>query len=238
MKRTLKEIPGYFLSGILTILPLAITIGLLGWIYGKLAGWFGRDSALGGILFDLAETVRLPAALTISLTYIAMILIIILLGSYVSRRAKNRVAEWIKGIMSRFPVVNSIYGSVEQVVGIFSKQSGDDDPARGSKIVLVRFANTLILGMLPTSEEIILGGVPHVAVYFPSTPVPMSGFNYLVPAENVYATDLKFDDLTRVLVSLGSLAPQVLGESLELRSVLAGAGKSGAKGLPELQPEG
>ncbi|MCD6120136.1 DUF502 domain-containing protein [bacterium] len=221
MKGILKKVTTWFISGLITILPLALTIGLLGWIYTKIVSLFGKDSAIGRILVRTAETHNLPSSLTIICVYLAIIVLIILIGAFVHIRARNRVSEWIKGLVNRFPVINSIYNSAEQVVGIFGKTPGaegqGDDPAHGSNIVLVRFANTLILGMLPSQDAVDIGGVPHYMVYFPSTPVPMSGFNYLVPADSVFMTELKFDDLTKVLVSLGALAPQTLGGAIELK---------------------
>ncbi len=241
MKHGIKTFATYFISGLITILPLVITFALLGWIYGKLVSIFGKDSALGRVLTSIAEMFNLPPAIALALSYALIILVIALLGSYVHRRTADKVSGWIKGTMNRFPVINSIYNSVEQVVGIFGKSPGKDkdDPARSSKIVLVRFANTLVFGMLPASEPIYLGGVPYFMVYFPSTPVPMSGFNYLIPADSVFLTNCSFDDLTKVLVSLGALAPQVLGENVELRPALQGVEEAALESVVEnnFQPD-
>ena len=222
MKNGIKTFATYFISGLITVLPLVITFALLGWIYGKLVGIFGKDSAIGKVLSQFAAMLNLSETLTLTLSYLLIILAIAFLGAYVHRRTANRVSGWLKNTMNRFPVINSIYNSVEQVVGIFGKTPGKDDkdPARSSKIVLVRFANTLVFGMLPSSDAVLIAGTPYYMVYFPSTPVPMSGFNYLIPAGDVFLTDCSFDDLTKVLVSLGALAPQVLGANVELNSLL------------------
>lgn len=235
MKKVLKHLATFFISGLITILPLVITFALLGWIYGKLVSIFGKDSAIGGALTQLAAAMHFSDTLTLVIAYVFIIFVIVLLGMYVHKRASNRVSGWIKGTMSKFPVVNSIYNSVEQVVGIFGK-TGDkdkDDPTRSSKIVLVKFANTLVFGMLPAANPIYIGGVPYFMVYFPSTPVPMSGFNYLIPADSVFLTKCTFDDLTKVLVSLGALAPQVLGDNVELIPVLQGDEESALESVVE-----
>ena len=226
MKRFLKKFATCFVSGLLTLLPLAITIALIGWIYSKLVALFGRSSSIGSALSHVADALSLPANLAIALSYLLIIAAIALLGVYVQSRARHSVSGILKSVVSRFPVINSIYNSIDQVVGIFHKPAedrdgdGKADPAQGSSIVLVRWANTLILGMLPTRDLLILDGVPHYMVYFPQTPVPMSGLNFIVPATDVFMTDLKFDDLTKILVSLGALTPQLMGGEMTLRPAL------------------
>ncbi len=223
MRNALKKLTTWFVSGLVTLLPLVITIGLLGWIYAKLVTLLGSSSSIGRTLSDLAAALNMPVALTMALSYILIIAVISLLGLYVQKRARNTVADMIKKLVNRFPVVNSIYNSIEQVVGIFHKPKDKDkdgdgkpDSDQSSSIVLVRWANTLILGMLPTRDVLMLSGQPHYMVYFPQTPVPMSGLNFVVPAGDVFMTDLKFDDLTKILVSLGALTPQLLGGEMEL----------------------
>jgi uncharacterized membrane protein len=74
--------------------------------------------------------------------------------------------------------------------------------------------------MLPTRDLLMLDGVPHYMVYYPQSPVPMSGLNFVVPATDVFMTDLKFDDLTKILVSLGALTPQLMGGEMTLKPAL------------------
>lgn len=223
MRNALKKLTTWFVSGLVTLLPLVITVGLLAWIYSKLVMLLGSGSSIGKSLTSLATALDMPQSLTIALSYALIIAVIVLIGAYVQKRASNTVAEMIKRLMNRFPVVNSIYNSIEQVVGIFHKEKDQDkdgdgkpDSEQGSSIVLVRWANTLILGMLPTRDVLMLNGEPHYMVYFPQTPVPMSGLNFVVPAADVFMTDLKFDDLTKILVSLGALTPQLMGGEMDL----------------------
>ena len=220
IKFLIRILAGWFISGLVTILPLAITMGLLGWIYGTLNNWFGKQSTIGGALSSLADAMSFSASLTLLIAYVFIVALVIATGAIVSRTARNRIGEFIKRMLENFPVVGSIYNSAEQVVGIFGKKHGED-PARTSKIILFRLANTLLVGMLPSSTPIYIDGVPHLMVYYPATPVPMSGQNFLVPASEVYKTDLKFEDMTKILVSLGSIAPEVLGEKLSLSPVIA-----------------
>ncbi|MEP0814182.1 MAG: DUF502 domain-containing protein [bacterium] len=221
MKHTLRVLAGNFLSGLVTLLPLVITVFLVGWIYGKAAQLFGRTSSLGQALSTLADSLNLPTNLTIALAYLLIILLIILVGAFASRTARNTVAEWIKNLVVRFPVISSIYNSAEQIVGIFNKRK--DDPAAASQVILFRFANSLLLGLLPSSDPIHIDGRPYFMVYYPATPVPMSGQNFLIPASEVYATGLKFEDMTKVLVSIGAIAPEILGDDMKLRPVLDAA---------------
>ena len=118
-------------------------------------------------------------------------------------------------LIARIPFINKIYSSADQVVDLFKKKD-QDAAAALSNVVLVRFANTRILGMLSNGEPIDIGGVSHYMVYVPSSPVPATGFNYFVPCEDVEDVDVAVEEMTRIIVSLGSLAPGIMNSKPQL----------------------
>jgi uncharacterized membrane protein len=202
----------YFVSGVLTLLPLGVTIGVLLWLYNFLSSWIGPTSPWGRVLVFLATQLSLPRLSLLVGAYILLVIAVIFIGGFVSSAARNNIGEWIKFVVSHLPGMGGIYGSVEQVVNIFVER--DDHPAARATVVIARLANTSMLGLVTSRKVIEIDGKPHVMVYVPSAPVPMSGLNYLVPAEDVRVTDLRFEELVNVLVSLGAMAPRVLGEQL------------------------
>jgi uncharacterized membrane protein len=50
--------------------------------------------------------------------------------------------------------------------------------------------------------------------------MPTSGFTYLVPIEDTLSLNISAEELTRVIVSLGSLGPRVMNEKDPLVEVI------------------
>ena len=88
---------------------------------------------------------------------------------------------------------------------------------------MAQIANVRVLGMLSSSDPVLINGVPHYIVYLPSTPIPASGQNMLVPCSDVEDVDISIEELTKILLSLGSLGPGIMGAKspLILPSALA-----------------
>jgi uncharacterized membrane protein len=49
-------------------------------------------------------------------------------------------------------------------------------------------------------------------VFLPSTPIPASGQNILVPVADVTDAGISVEEMTKILVSLGSLGPGILNQ--------------------------
>jgi len=68
-----------------------------------------------------------------------------------------------------------------------------------------------VLALLATAEKYVLeDGKEHLLVFVPNSPFPATGFNMLVPVEQVQVLDMPSEDLLKILMSLGLLGPQLL----------------------------
>jgi len=140
---------------------------------------------------------------------------IFLIGLAARRFAGRRAGNFFAGLMARVPFINKVYNSAEQVVGLLAKKDGDAASAL-SNVVLVRIANVKVLGMLSSAESVLIEGVPHFIVFLPSTPIPASGQNLVVPCTDVLDVDVSVEEMTRILLSLGSLGPPVMNSKAPL----------------------
>lgn len=215
MKSELKRFGGHFLYGLLTLLPLMITFALLGWFGIKIYSILGANSLIGRALSSLAEKYHLHQQFTLVVSYILAILLIALFGYLIRRYAKIRFQDKAKSIMEHFPVVNTIYNTVEQIVGFINKK--DENIGNFGEVVIVRYANMKIIGLLSSRKQFIIDKKPHVMIYYPSTPLPASGLNFLVPVEDVFECDITFEEMSKIFLSLGALAPQVIKGEIATR---------------------
>jgi uncharacterized membrane protein len=107
--------------------------------------------------------------------------------------------------------LGKIYAGVGQAVALFAK----DGPERFGSVVHIKVGNVQMLALLTSSERYVLGdGREHLLVFVPNSPFPATGFNVLVPVEDVQKLELPMEDLAKLLMSLGLLAPKVLERPL------------------------
>lgn len=204
-----RKFMGTFLAGLMAILPLVITIAVFVFLGKYLYAWFGPNSLLGEALIDADTKFSIHPTVSYPLLIIVAVALIWVVGYFAQQYIGKKIGEWFEAVIARIPFINKVYHSVDQVVELFRKKDKDAAAAL-SNVVLMRFANTRMLGMLASDDRVVLDGVAHYMVYVPSSPVPTTGFNYLVPCEEVLDVDITVEEMTRIIVSLGSLAPQTM----------------------------
>ena len=165
----------YFITGLLILVPLAITLWVLNLIIGTL------DQSL----LLLPESWR-PQALVgfyiPGLGSILTLLIIFLTGVATRNFVGRQVVSLWEGMLTRIPVVKSIYSSVKQVSDTLFSSSGN----AFRKAVLVQYPRQgswtiAFLTGLPGGEVKQHLQGDYVSLYVPTTPNPTSGFFLMVP---------------------------------------------------------
>jgi uncharacterized membrane protein len=205
---------GTFLTGLFFILPVALTIAIVGWIVGKLQAALGPGSWLGDALSFGGSAIIGPQDTSIAFWFGALLALgsIWLLGFVVRTRARNLLERALAGLLDRVPLVRAIYGPVSQVVTLL--RGGGNKEIEGMSVVLCRFgrdggATMLALLTSPTVYNLDHGAC-HL-VYLPTSPLPMSGGLTFVRTDAVSPVpDLDVDGLMRIFFSLGALTRQVM----------------------------
>jgi uncharacterized membrane protein len=189
----------YFFAGLLVLLPLVITLWLLGWIIGLM------DSLLDVLPPAARPSTYVPipglgAMITLSL----IVLLGFLATSVVTRRA---LAVW-DGFLVRIPIFRGVYTSVQKLVeNIFSQENGArrvvlvEYPRKG--IFTVGFATGYAAGELARFSEDRL-----VNVFVPTTPNPTAGFYLLVPEREVVTLRMTPEEAFKLIVSGGMISPE------------------------------
>jgi uncharacterized membrane protein len=131
-------------------------------------------------------------------------------------------------ILSRMPIVRSVYGTLKQIFETVLAQSSRSF----REVVLIEYprrgigAIAFVTG--PTRGEVqARSGEELVNVFLPTTPNPTSGFLLFVPKSDLVHLDMTIEEGIKLVISGGIVAPK---GSLD---ALADA----AKGLPPADPE-
>lgn len=190
----------YFVAGLLLWIPIVITIWVLAWIVGT----------LDQTLLLLPYSMRPAQLLGFHLPGLGVILslgVVLLTGVVAANIIGQRLVRYWDKVLSRIPVVKSIYYSVKQVSDTLFSSNGQ----AFRKALLVEYprANSWTIAFL-TGQP---GGdaarhlADHVSVYVPTTPNPTSGFFLMLPRTAVIELDMSVDEALKYIVSMGVVAP-------------------------------
>lgn len=177
----------YFFRGLITILPVGITLYLL---YLFLA--WSEDMALG-ILRPFIGTFYVPG-----LGLLLGVLGIVLIGYLVSKKSMSRYLGWIELPFTNIPVVKSIYSSLKSFADYFSPASKNN----GQQVVILRMpGNPMEMVGLVTrvgTEGLPAGFMPgnRVAVYLPMGYM-IGGYTVFVPQEWVQPIEMSVEEAMR-----------------------------------------
>lgn len=199
----------YFITGLLILVPLAITLWVLNLIIGTMdqsllllpERW--RPETLIGFHIPGLGTI-----LTLLIVFITGLLTQNFVGNYV-------VIVW-EAMLKRIPVVNSIYSSVKQVSDTLFSSSGN----AFRKALLVQYPRqgcwtiAFLTGTPGGDVKNHLHG-DYVSVYVPTTPNPTSGFFLMMPRTEVVELDMSVDAALKYIVSMGVVAPEKIAAVLK-----------------------
>ncbi len=192
----------YFVTGLLILVPLAITL----WVINLIIGTMDQSLLLlpvrwrPEVLFGFA----IPG-----LGSILTLLIIFVTGLATRNFVGNHVVIWWERLLTRIPVVNSIYSSVKQVSDTLLSSSGNafrkavlvEYPRRGSWTI------AFLTGVPGGDVRNHLVG-DFISIYVPTTPNPTSGFFLMVPRDETIELDMTVDAALKYIVSMGVVAPE------------------------------
>ncbi len=199
------------LAGVLTIVPLWITIWVM-WFILDLLIRTGRPFVLG-----LARALRPRAEDAADLliapwfqSTLALVVVLVLLyglGAAANAVLGRRILRLVDRIMESVPLAKTIYGATRTLVD--SMRSGSPG-GQGQRVVLIEFPTPEMraVGFVTRTFRAADTGEELAAVYVPTTPNPTSGYVEIVPAARLVWLDWTANDAMSFIVSGGALAPR------------------------------
>ncbi|MDE2147913.1 MAG: DUF502 domain-containing protein [Burkholderiales bacterium] len=208
----------YIVAGLLVWLPLAITIWVLSWVLGALNGVFGAlISATQALLPESARDGLEMLRHVPGLGVVVMAAGLLLTGIF----ATNIFGQWwlrqADRLLSRTPIVKSIYNSVKQVSDTLFSSNGN----AFREAVLVQYPRqgswtiAFVTGR-PGGE--VASKLPGecVSVYVPTTPNPTSGFFLMMLRSDVLPLAMSVDEALKYVISMGVVVPGAAPEAAAL----------------------
>ncbi|MCG7574782.1 DUF502 domain-containing protein [Phaeobacter sp. CNT1-3] len=194
-----------FLTGIVVIAPVALTV----WFLWTFAGWV--DSF---VLPLVPEQFKPQPYIGINLRGVGIVffLIFTVLIGWIAKGLMGRsLIRFGESIVSRMPIVRSIYSGVKQIAETVFAQSERsferacliEYPRKG--IWAIGFVSTAAKGEI----KLRAGGDDDdlVSVFVPTTPNPTSGFLLYFPRKDVMELDMTVEDAAKLVISAGLVYP-------------------------------
>jgi len=196
----MKALRKWLVAGLLVIVPLFITLGVLNWIIGTLdqtlwllpgawQEWLVEHKVRGlGVLLTLA--------------------ILLGVGAIASNFVGKRLLGWGDAAVRRIPVVRSIYSSVKQVSDTLFSESGN----AFRTAVLIQWPRegvwtiAFVTGT-PGGDVANYLQADFLSVYVPTTPNPTGGYFVMLKRSDCIELKMSVDEALKYIVSMGVVAP-------------------------------
>ena len=187
------------MSGLVAVLPLALTAYVIWWLVNTL------ESALRRVLIDLR--IVAPEHYWPGLGLITGFAILLVLGSLVNAYAGRLLLKYWDDFLGRIPLVKTLYGGFRDVVSLLPSGSGEKRDLQ--RVVLARFADVHAIGFV-TREDVpavldVHGGRDWVTVYFPMS-YAFGGYTLYLPKARVQPLDISVEDAMRLAITAGLTA--------------------------------
>ncbi len=192
----LKKTRSRFLSGLLVLVPITVTVLVIRFIVGFMAS-VGRPVLqiwIGNI----------PHYVTEILAFFMTFLLIYGAGFLATHITGRKLVNLGENILMKLPLVKSIYGASKNVVDAFAHDVSTNSEA----VALVEFPRPgswvigFVMGNMKGPDEDNM-----YRVYVPTSPNPTSGFLLILPKKEIHFTDMQVETALKTILSGGSLGP-------------------------------
>lgn len=198
----------YFLTGLVTLLPLATTV----WIVQFLVNFLTKPFI--GLVTLL--TYRLPIhspqlirTVTQVLILIGLFFIVFFLGFVARKFFFNQLIYLGDRLLNRIPLVNKVYKTSKDIVNsIFGSKERSF-----SQVVMLPFPNkgSYCIGLIakeapqPCSQR---EKEDLISVFIPTTPNPSTGFLFMCRKSELIYLEMKTEEAIKYVVSCGVIQPE------------------------------
>ena len=183
-----EQISGSFFKGLLIVVPPAITVFVVTWLFDL------TENSIGKIL-----PAKIPGV-GLLIVLVGIWIIGVLSGNFLSRA----VIEFFDALIGKIPIVKFIYGSVKQV----TKALFESDSAF-KNVVLVPYQGNYVLGFLllmppePVREKL---GDEYACVYIPWSMNMTAGMNLFVKKSDLIYLNMAPPDAFQFILTAGTIS--------------------------------
>ncbi len=201
LRRLERHVQGKTIGGLMELFPLLVTILVIAVIIGY------ADSFVHPLIRFLPWEMPFIGGLTFTgVGLIVLTFLFYLTGIATSSRPGRVFFNATGKVLSKTPLVGSIYGLTQTVAAVMSSQY------RFSRVVFIEWPREgmIALGFVTGRAISPSTGESVVIIYIPTVPNPTSGNMAIVVEDDVFETDLSVEDAMKMVFSGGIVLPDSL----------------------------
>ncbi len=212
-----------FLTGLVVIVPIWLTIYLIWTVVGWIDSWvlpfvpskYHPDALLRDLFGDQGWYVWITGGEDVNVNVrgvgvVLFLMFTVFIGWITKGFIGRSFLRWAEGYVERLPVVRSIYNGLKQIAEtVFAQSETSFDraclieyPRKG--LWAIAFISTNAKGEVnekaPPDDQM-------VSVFLPTTPNPTSGFLLFVPQSDIIELDMSVEDAAKLVISAGLVYP-------------------------------
>jgi uncharacterized membrane protein len=196
-----------FLTGIAIILPLAITVVIIRYLFIKI-----NSSILNPVVGLLSQGPKLSHYSTLIAKTLAFLIVIFLI-SFIGWAANiiflRKLFSFGERLFVKVPMVGKIYSVTKEIGSAFL---GRRDKAFFKKVVLIEYPRKGLfsIAFITSERENLAKDAVRkdlICVFVPTTPNPTSGIFLLVPKSEIKFLSMSVEEGLKIIVSSGTIAP-------------------------------
>jgi uncharacterized membrane protein len=195
-----------FLSGVLALLPIMVTVIVTAWVGSLVASYAGPGSFLGNLITSLGLNLSGSSTIAYFIGLGIIVGLIFVLGLAVEAGLRSWISNSFDWLMMRIPLVSNVYDLSKRFVAIMDR-GGEED-----------------------SLKSMIGEHSYVPVLIPSAPVPFGGALIYVPSQWIKPAEGGVERLMNVYVSMGVTPPKGLSSGVKSAPADASKASSAAPG--------
>jgi len=176
------------------VIPVGITIFILKFLFNF------ADGILGSYLDTLFSLIFHHDLHIPGLGMLTGAIVVYLAGLLATDVLGNKLLELAEDLLSRIPIVKSIYSSSKQLTKVF--QEGKTSYRRA---VFVEWPRPGVKAIGFVTAEVERNGTRMVVVYVPTMPNPTSGFALFFREDEVFDSGMSVEEAIKFVVSGGAV---------------------------------
>jgi len=181
------------LAGLLILGPLGLTALVLRWIFNFF------DSILGPYLRQYVDW-YVPG-----MGIILTIVVVYGIGLFASNYFGRKFMRFFERLLSRIPIVKSVYGTAKGIFQAFSFQEKNTF----KKVVFIQYPRKGLWTLAFVTGTTTGGdGEMYHSMFVPSTPNPTTGYVLFIKKSEIIDTQLTVEQGLKLLISGGLLLPE------------------------------
>ena len=205
-----------FITGLVILLPLAVTIAIaifvVNFLTKPLVGFVStliRESGLGNAHFLFLSSDQIVQYGSRLLILVCLFLFVLLLGMIARWFFFKSLISLGDKILHKIPIINKVYKTSQEIIRTIFVT----DKNSFKQVVMVPFPKegSYIIGLVSRespsrcSEAV---GKELTSILVPTTPNPTTGFLLMYPRDEIIYLDMKPEEAIKYIVSCGVITPE------------------------------